>query len=63
MKGENSRRGATGGGNAVYVLGLIGALVWYIGQADGFWSGVVGVLKAIVWPAFLVYDLLHLVAG
>ena len=48
-----------GAGNAVYGLGLIGALVFYIGAADGFWTGVLGVLKAIVWPAFLVYDLLH----
>jgi hypothetical protein len=44
---------------AVYCLGLIGALVYYIQQADGFWMGVVGVLKALVWPAFLVYKLLQ----
>lgn len=24
--------------------------------SDGFWDGVPGVLKALVWPAFLVYD-------
>jgi hypothetical protein len=24
-------------------------------QADGFWGHVLGVLKAVVWPAFLVY--------
>lgn len=46
------------GGNVVYGLGLIGALVYYIGHADGFWSGVLGVLKALVWPVFLVYSLL-----
>ncbi len=51
------RRGA-GGGDAVYGLGLIGALVYYIQQADGFWSGVLGILKALVWPAFVIYDLL-----
>jgi hypothetical protein len=47
-----------GGGGAVYGLGLIGALIFYIQQADGFWGGVLGVLKALVWPAFVVYDLL-----
>lgn len=47
-----------GGGNAVYGLGLIGALVYYIQQADGFWPVIVGILKALVWPAFVVYDLL-----
>jgi hypothetical protein len=45
-----------GGSNAVYGLGLIGAAVYYISQAAGFWMGVVGFLKALVWPAFLVYE-------
>lgn len=30
-----------------------------LGTAAGFWMGVVGLLKAIVWPAFLVYDVLR----
>jgi len=47
-----------GGGDAVYGLGLIGALVYYIGHAATFWIGVVGVLKAVVWPAFLVFELM-----
>ena len=47
-----------GGGDAVYGLGLIGALVYYLGHAATFWIGVVGVLKAIVWPAFLVFELM-----
>ncbi|TCC32400.1 hypothetical protein [Kribbella sindirgiensis] len=47
-----------GGGNAVYGLGLIGAMVFYLQQAQGFWSVVVGILKAVVWPAFVTYDLL-----
>ncbi len=44
--------------NAVYGLGFIGAAVYYIMHATGFWMGVVGFLKAIVWPAFLVYEAL-----
>lgn len=48
--------GACGGGGAVYGLGLIGAAVYYISQATGFWMGVVGFLKALVWPGFLVYE-------
>jgi hypothetical protein len=66
MSGEKNvryyRRGG-GGGGAVYGLGLIGALVYYIQQSDGFWDGVLGVLKALVWPAFLVYELLKLVSA
>jgi hypothetical protein len=43
---------------AVYGLGLIGAAIYYISTATGFWVGVLGFLKAIVWPAFLVYEAL-----
>lgn len=51
--------GAKGaGGGAVYGLGFIGAAIYYIQTAAGFWMGVLGLLKAIVWPAFLVYDIL-----
>jgi hypothetical protein len=57
-RNRNARAGRGAGGSAVYGLGLIGALIYYIQQADGFWLGVLGVLKALVWPAFLVYHLL-----
>jgi hypothetical protein len=42
--------------NAVYGLGFIGAAIYYIMQATGFWMGVIGFLKALVWPAILVYE-------
>jgi len=48
-------QGASGG---VYGLAFIGALVYYIQHATTFWIGVVGFLKALVWPAFLIYKLL-----
>jgi hypothetical protein len=48
--------GACGGG--VYFLGFIGSAVFYLQQSTTFWTGVVGLLKAAVWPAFLVYKLL-----
>ena len=41
---------------AVYGLGFIGAAIYFISQATGFWVGALGLLKAIVWPAFLVYE-------
>jgi len=44
------------GGQAIYGLGFIGAAIYFIGQATTFWAGIVGLLQAIVWPAFLVYD-------
>jgi len=46
------------GGGAVYGLGFIGAVIYYISTASGFWMGVLGFLKALVWPAFMVYELL-----
>lgn len=45
-------------GHGVYGLGFLGALVYYISVATSFWMGVLGVLKAIVWPAFLVFEAL-----
>ena len=46
----------TGGG--IYCLGFIGAAVYYIQSTSGFWVGVLGFLKALVWPAFLIYEAL-----
>ncbi len=51
-------RGAQAGGGAVYGLGMIGAAVYFIQHAASFGDGVLGVLKAIVWPAFLIYQAL-----
>ncbi len=45
--------------NVVYGLGFIGAAIYYISTATTFWIGVVGFLKALVWPAFLVYGVLQ----
>ncbi len=44
--------------NAVYGFGLIGAMIYYVSTATTFWIGVLGILKAIVWPAIIVYELL-----
>jgi len=41
---------------AVYGLGLIGAAIYFISTATSFWIGVLGFLKAIVWPVFMVYE-------
>lgn len=42
----------------IYGLGIIGAAIYYISTATNFWMGVLGFLKALVWPGFLVYELL-----
>ncbi len=59
MKECKSRGGVcNGAAGGVYGLGFVGAAIYFIGQATTFWMGVLGVLKAIVWPAMLVYELL-----
>ena len=55
MKDEIQRHAPN---NTVYGLGLIGAMIYFISNATGFWMGVIGFLKALVWPAFLVYEAL-----
>ncbi len=40
---------------AGYGLGFVGAAIYFIGHAATFWLGVLGFLKALVWPVFLVY--------
>lgn len=42
---------------AVYGLGFIGALIYYIQHADTFLVGLLGALKAFVWPALVIYKL------
>ena len=59
MHKENSKVMVKQGGNAVYCLGFVGAVVYYIQMADGFWMGALGILKAFFWPAFLVFELLR----
>jgi hypothetical protein len=46
------------GSGMVYCLGFVGAIVYYWQQADTFWQFILGLLKAIVWPALVVYEVL-----
>lgn len=45
--------------DGLYGLAFIGAAVYYIGHAATFGAGFIGFLKALVWPAFLVYRLME----
>ncbi len=56
-------KGSAAGAGAVYGLGFIGALVYYIQSATSFWDGAYGVFQAIVWPAYFVYALLRSVGA
>jgi hypothetical protein len=43
------------GGGAVYGLGMIGALVYFVGGSKGARGYALAVGKAVVWPAIMVY--------
>lgn len=48
----------SGSSDAVYGLGLIGAWIYYIGRATTPRERILGFFKGLVWPVFLVQDLL-----
>jgi hypothetical protein len=52
IKKNNMNGGPSG---AIYGLGLIGALIYYWQNSTSFLDGVIGFLKALVWPGFLIY--------
>ena len=51
---------SSGASEAVYGLGFIGALIYFLQTATSFWAGLIGILNAFVWPAFLVYKAFEL---
>lgn len=57
MLNRGSKSHAFGGG--FYALALIGALVFFWQQADSFSEYVLAALKALVWPAVLMYEALQ----
>ncbi|MBU0509864.1 hypothetical protein KKH27_13660 [bacterium] len=57
---SNKCNNATGAIGAVYGFAVLGAAVYFIQQSTSFWGGVWGLLKAIAWPAILMYKLLEI---
>jgi len=43
---------------ALYGLGFVGALVFYIQQASTVGGWLIGLIKALIWPAIIVYKFL-----
>ena len=46
------------GSNAIYGLGVIGALFYFLQNATTFGTIMIGIGKAIFWPAILMFKLL-----
>ncbi len=57
-KPEKKRNNNHAAAAPVYGLGMIGALVYFIQQANSFWAVLLGFVKAIFWPGILVYEFL-----
>jgi len=43
--------------SGIYGLAFVGALIYYIQNAETFLMGALGFLKALIWPAILIYKL------
>ncbi len=52
--------GGTGQLGFIFFMCYIGAAVYFVDKANGFWEVIFAFIQAIVWPAFLVY---HGLAG
>jgi hypothetical protein len=61
-KPKKGNASAAGGGGA-YFLAFVGALVYFLQTASGFWDGVWGVAQALFWPASLVYYVLDYIGA
>jgi hypothetical protein len=57
MTSDNMKDNGISGG--IYGMAFIGAAVYFIQHAATFWEGVLGIFKAILWPAMLIYKLLE----
>ena len=43
----------------VFLLAYIGAAIYFVSDSNGtFWGVILGLLQAIVWPAYVVYEVL-----
>jgi len=52
-----------GGGSALYFVGFVGALIYFMKAATGLATFIAGFFKALVWPAYVVYQLLTMFYG
>lgn len=56
VKAVNNTAGPWG---YVLFMAWVGAVIYFVGQVDGFWNIIVAFLKACVWPAYVMYDVLQ----
>jgi len=60
-KGDKTVKVMNGNGplGFAFFLAYIGAAVYYVHQSEGFWGFIWALIKAIAWPAAVVYHVLN----
>jgi hypothetical protein len=53
------RVGNSNTGGFAYFLGWLASVIYFIQHATSFGDGILGILKAFIWPLFLVYKVLE----
>lgn len=66
-KGESHRTTKIvkdGSWGAFHFMAYIGAAVYFISTSGGgFWEVILGLLRAIVWPVYVIYHVLSLLGA
>lgn len=57
MKAQNNKIDSQN--SIIYLMAFIGAAIYFIQHAHSFAEGALGVGKALVWPAVLIYKALE----
>lgn len=57
--GKNNSGAQHGTAGALYFVGFIGSMVYWMQAATDFGAVITGILKSSVWPAYIVYKLLE----
>lgn len=48
--------------NAFYCVGFFGAAVYFVQNSAGFWGFILALIKAAIWPAYVVHRALELLS-
>lgn len=55
---------SNGAWGVFFLLAYVGAAIYFISHSDGsFWAVVLGLLQAMVWPAYVIYHGLALLGA
>ena len=57
-KKSMAQQSAPAGG--FYFMGFIGSAIYFVSVSEGFWGFILALLKACVWPAFLINKVFEL---